>query len=54
MGKLGDCHFLFNCVFDTSQSCMQTAEAASQKKQEVVLTQLRLTIFKYVNEVAHK
>ena len=45
MDKLGECHILFCCILDGPLACIQTPEASEQQKQEVMASQLILTIF---------
>ena len=51
MAKLCEHHFLLYGVSDSSPACIYTAKAAVQKKQEMILTQLSLTIFKHAHSL---
>ena len=43
VAKLGGCHFLFGL---SPPACMHTAKASAQQKQELMPTQMSLTIAK--------
>ena len=46
MTKLSGCHFLFCCYLDSLPARMQTAKSTAHEKQDVILSQMSLTIFK--------
>ena len=47
MAKLGKPYFLFCCDVNSLPACLETVEAAVRQKQQVMLNQLSLTVFKY-------
>ena len=52
MAKLDEHNFLSFYILGSQPACMQTAEASVEQEQKVMLTQLRVTMFKCAHELA--